>query len=217
MNSDTITLLLNVGIPLSDDKGAAPKFDMDNSSVSRLKDFLSGTNGLIAFESALIVRPFLATVIAEGIESWNRIDNWKGHYDNPEVHQSLFFAEDTFGFQFGIKPDGTIGLLDVETGQLDPFCNGFDEWIKMILDDYNVHTGYPVMHEWQLANGPILPRRRLRPSIPFVLGGDYETKSMRAIPIDEIMRFGADLSRQIKDIPDDGKVRLVVRNEKDQN
>ena len=71
-----------------------------------------------------------------------------------------------------------------------------DEWAGAILDDYEVLKGYPLAHEWQVANGPIPPGSRLVPAIPFVLGGAFEIENLFLSDAAQGMRLRGELAQQ---------------------
>lgn len=42
-----------------------------------------------------------------------------------------------------------------ETGAADRLAASLEEWAKLILDDYDLHTGYRVAHHWQKQRGSL--------------------------------------------------------------
>jgi len=44
------------------------------------------------------------------------------------------------------------------------FAPYLDGWARIVLDDYNVLTGYPLGKEWQQMHGRLAPGTRLLPN-----------------------------------------------------
>ncbi|SPL94593.1 unnamed protein product [[Actinomadura] parvosata subsp. kistnae] len=131
---------------------------------------------------------------------------WQHEYGDA-VASLTFFAEDAFGFPFAIG-EGGVFTFDPETAERDLIASGVEEWASLMLDDPDVQTGFPVMHEWQVRNGAILRGHRLAPAVPFFLGGKFEAQEMRMKDSMELMRFRADIHRQVKDLPDGAQISI---------
>ena len=164
-------------------------------------------DGFYAFESALHVLPFASTTEL-GIVDWNDDSVWKYEY-NGAADQLLCFAEDVFGAQFAIAGEAIV-RFDPETGMSEEIARSIDAWASQILGDADVLTGYPIAHEWQIANGPIPIGHRLVPRVPFVLGGDFSVGNLRAVKATNAMRFYGYLATQIKTLPDGARIELRV-------
>lgn len=184
-----------LGAPVRDDRGAAPEI---------LRPLFRAKNGFYAFEASLHVFAWGDT--EGGGESWNDRGMWLKEYGDA-VADLTFFAEDAFGFQFAT--DGTSILsFDPETAEREQVASDVDEWASCILDDLEFWTGFPVMHEWQSHNGPIMPGHRLAPAVPFILGGRFDAQEMRMKESVELMHFRADIYRQLKDLPEGMRIRI---------
>jgi hypothetical protein len=167
------------------------------------------SNGLLAFESALLMRPLVQTDVIYDIFEWNRPELWKCFFDDDKILATLFFAEDAFGCQYGYF-DNKIVQFDPETGCSDFLCESFDMWCDLIVSEYEQYTGYALIHEWQLCNGAIKPENRLCPILPFVLGGEYEVDNLYSIHSVQGMKLRASIALQIRDLPDGTNVRIVI-------
>lgn len=137
-----------------------------------LLEMLAQRNGFYAFEGALKVFPTHSSSKELGLADWNDNALWRHDY-NGLADNCLFFAEDVFGGQFCIKDNG-VYAFDPETASLEYLAAGIDDWAKVLLEDYQFLTGYPLAHQWQRQVGPIPAGKRLAPKVPFVLGGDYD-------------------------------------------
>ncbi len=167
---------------------------------AELSKLLALRNGFFAFESALHVFPNGSGVAGWSLEDWNAGPAWKDAYGG-SADGALFFAEDAFGGQFAIK-DGAIARFDPETAEYEQMAERLDGWCRVVLDDFDSQTGYPMIAEWQRTHGPIGLRERLVPKTPFVLGGDYLIDNLVALDAAEGMRLRGELARQLKDLPD---------------
>lgn len=174
-----------------------------------LYNLLTLKNGFFAFESALHVFPFNSVEEDIGLEDWNSPSLWIDDYSDLINNDTLFFAEDIFGGQFCIL-DANVYLFDPETGDLEIIANSLDVWVSEILSDYNVWTGYPLAHEWQLKNGKINNNCRLIPKTPFVCGGEYDLNNLISIDAIKGMKSRANLAMQIKDLPDGSEIQFKI-------
>jgi hypothetical protein len=170
----------------------------------QLDAVLAKRNGFYAFDSALFFRGFGAS--AGDIVAWNDPQSWRQAYGEDALG-SFFFAEDVFGFQFGIKNDAVV-VFDPETGKSNVVASDLDEFAGKVLADRDGMAGCGLAKSWQNANGPLTAGTRLFPSIPFVLGGSVGAENF--YPMNDLtgMRERAELARQIRDVPDGSKFRI---------
>ena len=117
-----------------------------------------------------------------------------------------------FGDLFVVPDDGAVHILDIGQGSFtrvaddrDTFCRLIDQpgnandWLMIPLVDRLVATGHL-----------LTPGRCYGYRLPPLLGGGYDLDDIITLPILEHLRFHADLHRQLKDLPDGTRVRLVV-------
>ncbi|MEU8266857.1 hypothetical protein AB0B89_06775 [Sphaerisporangium sp. NPDC049002] len=171
-----------------------------------IRPLVDSKNGFYAFESALYVLPW--GDIERSAQHWNSPDLWTREYGDP-VSGLLFFAEDAFGFQFAAGMDG-IYSFNPEIAERELVASTVDSWASLILDDYEMQTGFPVIHEWQQKNGAISKGCRLAPVVPFFLGGKFEAEEMRMKESVSLMRFRADVYRQVEGLPDGTQIRMRI-------
>ncbi|MBZ6195442.1 hypothetical protein KVH07_21305 [Streptomyces olivaceus] len=180
--------------------------DMPLSVPRRLVPLISERNGFHAFESALHVFRWGGGDMSA--EWWNSPSLWRGSYGD-SFDELTFFAEDAFGFQFAVSDVG-FHSFNPETGEVESMGRTSEEWARQIIDDFEVLTGHPVIREWQQSNGALRPGFRLSPRTPFVLGGQFSVKTMRSVDSVDLMRFRADLYRQLVSIPDGSQVAITM-------
>lgn len=174
--------------------------------VKELSYFLSKINGGYAFESALHIMGSGLKRTDWSIEEWNDPLLWRDAYKslNPK---GLVFAEDLFGIQFLASEEG-VSSFDPETGELELISKTVDGWVKEVLDDYDFYTGHSLANEWQKINGPLPDKFRLIPKMPFVFGGEFEVENLYAAEAVTAMRSRASIALQIKDLPNDEKIKF---------
>jgi hypothetical protein len=172
-----------------------------------LKKLLTAKNGFLAFESALHVFPTGSTTsCGYSIEQWNSQELWKHAYGDL-IGEIVFFAEDIFGEQFGIK-DRSVFRFNPETAALEEYATSIDAWARRILSNPNVEAGYGFADRWQTEHRKLLCDERLVPLVPFVAGGQYNMTNVFAANCIEGMKRRAALAKQIKDVPDGTKVKF---------
>lgn len=164
-------------------------------------------NGFFAFESALEVFPTGRSPQSYSIEEWNDYANWLICYDHLSP-KGLIFSQDVFGTQFIVND--AIYSFNPETAETSYFAESIEDWAQQILDEYDVLTGHPLAHAWQVANGPLPKRSRLVPVTPFVLGGAYSLDNLIAMDAAAAMRLRANLALQIVNLPDGASVVYKV-------
>lgn len=170
MNTPIEELIKLGSEPLS---SAPAKFEDDVplyiGDIDALQSMLGVKNGFYAFESALHVFPAVASESELGLMEWNAQKLWRYAYEG-RADGVIFFAEDIFGVQFALRDDAVF-TFDPEVGELEPFATSLENWAAQLLENYELHTGFPLAHEWQTRNDVILPSHRLLPKkIPFCLG-----------------------------------------------
>ena len=60
-------------------------------------------------------------------------------------------------------------------------ADSFNDWARLILEDFEVLTGYPLAVQWQQRNGAISFRDILMPKRYFVLGGEYTIDNLSSM------------------------------------
>ncbi len=173
-----------------------------------LQWILARKNGFFAFESALHLFPLGAVPGVVDLEQWNSPDLWRDEYGDL-AKDLFFFAEDIFGGQFCIHGN-IIGYFDSETGEVEKLAESFEEWADKILADYEVLTGYPLAHEWQLRHGPIPNNHRLIPVQFFVTGGEYTVANLKLAEASEGMKIRGPFAQYIKDLPDGTRIEIKI-------
>lgn len=210
-NVNFIQKLLSIGsAPLSQQPVAVniPDFDSYGLLADDLLGVLRRKNGFYAFESALHVFPASSFEGEMTLSRWNSFGLWRHEYADL-ADTKLFFAEDAFGNQFCFH-DGGIWSFDAETGGLETCGKTLEEWAERILEDYQLLTGHPLLHQWHVRNGALPNGQRLLPKVPFVLGGEYVLENLRAIAAISGMKTRGNLARQIRDLPDGAQVQFRI-------
>jgi hypothetical protein len=185
--------------------------NLAGSVAEGLYKFLSKKNGFIAFESALHVFPSNVDTNLMTLEMWNSDDLWRKDYGNL-TENCLFFAEDIFGVQFCIF-ESKIYSFDPETGTKELLATDIEQWSKAILEDFNMLTGFPLAHEWQLKHGNLTLstiNKRLLPKIPFFCGGKFEVDNLYLADSVKGMKLRAEIALQTRNTPDGTKIKFHI-------
>lgn len=182
--------------------------DLAGSLTDELCSFLAMKNGFLAFESALHVFPTDNINGLITLEVWNSDELWRKNYESL-AENCLFFSQDIFGGQFCIF-NNKIYSFDPETGDKEFLANSIEEWASLILDEYNLLTGYSLAHEWQEMHGVLPIDMRLIPKTPFACEGDFAIQNLYMLDSINGMKFRADIFRQIRNLPDGTKIRFQI-------
>lgn len=183
-------------------------FTESRSLCDELSDLLIQKNGFYAFESALHIFPATQGEGRGTLKWWNSPNLWRQEY-GILARDSFYFAEDAFGNQFCFL-SGQVCTFDAETGDIEALGTTMSEWADRVLADYDVLTGYSLLHRWQRKHGALPHGQRLIPKKPFVLGGAFTLENLYALDSVSGMRSRGNLARQIVDLPDGGSVELKV-------
>jgi hypothetical protein len=168
----------------------------------------SRKNGFYAFESALLVRPFSSHDLPLGVAEWNDPSGWKHNFD-VDLSAEIFFAEDVFGEQFSLRESG-VSKFNPETGEMDLFAESLDAWAEKVLENYALHTGQPLAHEWQRQHGSLQKGCRLAPKLPFVAGGEYVVSNLVSMSDVGLIEFRAQLANQIANLPEGAQIQIEI-------
>jgi hypothetical protein len=161
---------------------------------------LSAKNGFYAFESALHAFSLGDSPFEAGLITWNSPEGWRRNYERLDGAVT-FFAQDAFGYQFGIFND-RVWNFDPETGDLNLHSECVEDWAEKILGDYDYEVGWTACSDWQKEHGPLPRGYRLLPKLPFVAGGEYKAPNLRSVSSMEAMEKYGQLYLGLRDLPD---------------
>jgi hypothetical protein len=174
-----------------------------------LATLLQAENGLIALSGGFHLRGACRE------PSWHSLRAaWEGpaalHRLFPAVRPSdVPFAEEALGDQFLLR-DGQVLRLGAETGELDPSGPGLVEFLASVRDDgirvLNLEPLVAFLQEGQKLE----PGQLLSSYPPFCVDAAKKGVTLRAIPSADRISFLAQLARQLKDVPDGGRVTFKV-------
>ena len=184
--------------------GLAPTIWTELEPLYRLK------NGFVAFESALYVLPVTTSGDGPSIASLIGPETfWAANYGSAWA-STVPFAADVFGDLYALVEHDIVRFA-IESGEQVRVAGSLEEWAEYVLQNYAEATGWPIAHHWQIRFGPLALGERLLPKIPFVLRGDYAIENLRVGGLFEGLRFGSDLARQIRHLPDGATVKFRVQ------
>jgi hypothetical protein len=182
------------------------------AALRSLAPLYAGSNGGAYWDGALVIRRSVEVAGAPlDVLAWNAEGLWRRRYPNLDAN-FLFFAEDVFSIQYGIK-ERTIVELDPETGDLRDVAGSLEAWCSHIASDPDLRTGAPQLRSWQAHNRRLEAGERLLPKRPFILGGDYDWEHLVASPDVNVMLIGAAIADATRGIPDGKKVILRIEED----
>ena len=182
--------------------------DINISFDSELSGILSVRNGFYAFESALHVFPANSTDEEIGLVDWNNENLWKSNYDGL-ASDLICFGEDVFANQFAFRGNEIV-RFNPETAEKTVLSDTLDGWAGLILSDYEFMTGHRVAKEWQAKFGKIPSGKRLCPIKPFAFGGEFLISNLKLTDTLTFLLEMGNLARQISELPNGARVRLIV-------
>lgn len=193
---------------------ASELFEVQGSPARRalllcppLEALYENFNGGYFWGRALLIRPMIGGAgLPLPVGDWSESGLWAGLYDGA-CRGVIFFAEDAFGVQFGIR-EGRVVQFDPETAQISDCAETVREWAALLVGDPAYYTGAPVLAAWEAKNSAIGAGHRLVPKQLFMLGGAFHSENMACKADVEGMRIRAQLWSMTKDISDGQQVVL---------
>ena len=110
------------------------------------------------------------------------------------------FAQDQVGDQFLLR-SGSVCRLAAETGEIEPFCANLRHFLGGLQGD--VEDFFTVGLSQQLEPGELL-----HACPPFCVKESGAGASLQPCPASQVILFHADFARQIRNIPDGGKIEI---------
>ncbi|WAC18698.1 hypothetical protein OVA24_15825 [Luteolibacter sp. SL250] len=173
------------------------------SLPDELRKIIEPTGGFILHHGAIHFRGCTAA------PDWNslRLASWGGQslshlYPAVDV-DDIPFAQDQFGDQYLLRGNEVM-LLDAETGVVRKFARCLTEFMDGIEADIEGYLNVGLEHHLQPGQGFLAYP-------PFcVKESEGGASSFKAVPMDELIRFHADLARQIADLPDGGTLEFEM-------
>lgn len=163
---------------------------------------LNDTNGFILHHGALHVRG------ASSTPEWHSL---RVALHGPTAFHTLYdrlrttdipFAQDQVDDQFVLR-DGRVFRLSSETGDIEPLADSLDDFFRRVAADIEGFLNVGLRHTMQ-------PGQLLLAFPPFVFQESGAGASLKPVRAGEVIQFHADLARQIRDIPDGGKIEIKV-------
>ena len=167
-----------------------------------LTDLLGEINGFILHGGAIHVRG--ASLSPE----WHSLRAaWRGEsafhtlYDRVEK-TDIPFAQDQYGDQILIRDDVILRLL-AETGEIETLGGSLEDFFNWLTEDIEGFLNVGLNHTME-------PGQLLLAYPPFVCKESGPNTSLKPVSANEVVRFHADLARQIRDVPNGGKIEFEI-------
>ena len=122
---------------------------------------------------------------------------------------TMWFAN-RFGDPFLLYDDGSVHRLLIDLGRTEKLADNREAFAAAMDAQADDWLALPLVDRCVAAGRTLAPGRCYGFKIPPVLGGSYGLDNIVTISITERLAWAADLQQQIADVPDGGKVRLLV-------
>jgi hypothetical protein len=163
---------------------------------------LSDTNGFILHEGALHVRGACLTPEWHSLRAaWRGPNAFHTLYDDVQP-SDIPFAQDQVGDQFLIRERVVLRLF-AETGEIERLSDRLRDFFSRVSSDIEGFLSVGLSHTMN-------PGQLLHAYPPFCFRESNAGASLAPLPASEVILLHADLARQIRDLPDGGKVEFKV-------
>lgn len=202
---------VDIGSQSSDESVGIYAVPVDDLAYKML---LGKCGGLLVFDGALHIFGRSRAPIWNDVSHWNEESGWRREYAGLIDKTWWFFAETAFGDQFFFNQHGMVCKMLAETAHVVEVASSFEDWVKVILANPDLHLDLLLVREWCLKSGVRLRGgEHICPQIPFCLGGGLES------PIDgyinnsfDDMIFKGQLAFQLSSLKPGDKVNLRTVN-----
>lgn len=119
----------------------------------------------------------------------------------------FFFAQDVFGNQFGFSSKGIV-FFNIETGEKEYIGKSFDDWTERLKSDFDYYTGESILLGWIQQWSDLNYNERLCPTIPFVVGGEYEIENLFKSTYPNYLLNNFNIANQVYNLPEGTPIKL---------
>lgn len=180
-----------------------------NNIISELNKISNNENLLL--KGSLCIRNNFSTDIFHSIEEWNNFDLWKRLFPLEHIKNIFFFAENILSYQYGIF-DKNIVILNPEDSSLEIFASSISEWFSIVNSDPVTYLYSDILEEWKNKKGEVLLGEKLIPSLPFILGGNYNLDNFVKRTEIEAMDYYSQYARKLYKLQDGDCVKLKIKD-----
>lgn len=138
------------------------------------------------------------------LAEWNRL--------LPEGELTVWLMN-LYGDLFLVYEDGSVHMLDVGRGSVERLAESRDDFLRKLDEDSNANDWLmiPLVERLNEAGRTLSAGRCYSFITPPVLGGQYTVENTSTLSVAEHFGFYAFIHREIRDLPDGAKVKLVVK------
>jgi hypothetical protein len=175
---------------------------------SELRRLLSEVNGYVAYNGGFHLRGACTA------PDWHSL---RAAWSGPDAIHTLYsavepkdvpFGEDALGDQYLIR-DGVVSRLLAETGELTSLDMDLYEFDRLVRADPKGFLSLEPLEAFRVSGQVLKPGQLLHVYPPFIVQKAGAAVSYRAIPVLKQRRWLASLARQIADLPDGTRIRLL--------
>jgi hypothetical protein len=119
-----------------------------------------------------------------------------------------------YGDLFLVFEDGSVHMLDVGRGSVEKLAKSRDDFLRKIDEGENANDWLmiPLVERLNELDKTLRTGQCYSFVTPPVLGGEYTAENTTTLGVTEHYGVYASIHRQIRDLPDGSKVRLVVKD-----
>lgn len=149
--------------------------DLGADLPAALQELLAAQNGGYYRDGLLHLLGAGRPLRHDDLASWNDPALWKAQYRMPELEGLLFFADDPFGNQFGIRlkePVPAVWRFDIQYGELDRMADSLPDFLNhTLVQDGDWLLGADFLQAYRQSGAPWVPGYHVAMRSPSLLGG----------------------------------------------
>ena len=172
---------------------------------------LEETNGFIAYRGGLHVRGACTAPAWHSLRAaWRGPDSFAARYAAIGAGD-VPFAQDPLGGQFLLR-DGLVVRLHAEVGQVEPLALGLTGFLdRARAEPITALALYPLM-QFEGEGERLQPGQLLSAFPPVCTEEARDGVLLRAMPVEERLRFLADLAAQLSEVPEGASVKFRLND-----
>jgi hypothetical protein len=176
------------------------------------RQLLQRRNGGYFFGGALHIFGACTEPVTHSLSAWNSPDLWRSAFGEL-TGDLVFFAENAFGDQFGLAPDGKVFQFLAEATDFEEIADDFDTWLLIAVEAPDELLARPTVAGWVATHGHLPHGSQLQAYPPFMFTEDDAEVQLEAVDAVENMKFHAAIANQIASIPEGARVKVEFTEE----
>lgn len=176
------------------------------------KQLLQRRNGGYFYGGALHIFGACSEPASHSLKAWNDPDVWRGTFGEA-TGDLTFFAENAFGDQFGLAPDGKVFQFLAEPADYEEVADDFDTWLLIAVEAPDELLSRPTVAAWVAKHGHLPHGSQLQAYPPFMFTESDSEVQLEAVEAVENMQWHAAIAEQIASIPEGSRMKIEFTDE----